>query len=380
MNAQSAMAQVTLFVTGFTDSLKVYRTFPLMATNTVLATTTFKIIGANTVLLLGSIVLFHKAITPGLAYLQGSMASSVDLLGEGQQQQAQSGVIVALFYALFVVPIYVLCYSSSMVWYQALADEMYQSRKRADQADPSVPRLKGLVDGTYATVAWFCLFGQLQLLSIVVPMLLSHLHAFLSVVVVDAPAASSAASLPSAVLRALEVGLPALKATLLTTVTNAAALSHALGWFLMSIMYGWYAFDNHWSTSGVDPDARFKIMEAHWAYFTGFGFPYTLLVKGTSFFVGYGGYLALFPFCIMLGGVSDYEEPYKALQAAEAPSPAPASKAKGKSKSEKGKAAASKPAATSHVLAPLPVFKLAQIWTLAVLGLLRKRKTKQKSA
>ena len=374
MDMTSAIAQMSVFVAGFTDSLCIHRTFPQMATNAVLARTTFKIIGANTVLLLGSIVLFHKAITPGLAYLQSLLSSS-----SSSPPLPESGIIAALFYALFVVPIYVLCYSTSMVWYQALADEMYQSRKKADQVDSSIPRLKGLVDGSYATVAWFCLFGQLQLLSTVVPLLLSHLHAFLTVVVVDAPAiANSSATLPGVVLRTLEVGLPALKATVLLTVSNAATLSHALCWFLMSIMYGWYAFDNHWSTGGVDPDARFKIMEQHWAYFTGFGLPYTLLVKGTSFFVGYGGYLALFPFCIMLGGVSDYEEPYKAYKAVAAPA-LTSKKAKGKVK-VKGSKAAYEPPAAGPVLAPLPVFKPAQIWTLAVLGLLRKRKTKQKSA
>ena len=40
----------------------------------------------------------------------------------------------------------------------------------------------------------------------------------------------------------------------------------------------------------------------------GFGIPYTILVKNVSFFVGYGSYMALFPFCIMLGGISDYEK------------------------------------------------------------------------
>ena len=42
--------------------------------------------------------------------------------------------------------------------------------------------------------------------------------------------------------------------------------------------------------------------------YVGFGIPYTLLVKNVSFFVGYGSYMALFPFCIMLGGISDYEK------------------------------------------------------------------------
>ena len=65
-----------------------------------------------------------------------------------------------------------------------------------------------------------------------------------------------------------------------------------------------------WIAANVDPDARCGLMERHWAYFVGFGSPYVLLLKSTSFFVGFGTFLALFPFCIMLGSLSSYSAPY----------------------------------------------------------------------
>ena len=336
------MAQLTVFVTGFIDSLRIYRTLPLLVNSSTILNIVFKIIGANCVLLFGSIVLFHKAITPGLSYLAGSNA-----LNE-QDSKAISGVVGAIFYALFVVPIYVLCYSTSMVWYQELADEMFRSKKKAPP-----PRLKAVVDGMYGTVVWLCLFMQLQLLNTVLPMLLAQLHSFLDLVIAgSSPITGVAAALPSSTAasaaRLLELLLPHIKTSVLLCVSNASVLTRALGWLLMSILYGWYGFDPHWIADNVDPDTRFKIMEKHWAYFAGFGLPYTLLVKGTGFFVGYGGYLALFPFCIMLGGISDYAEPYAAVEGG----------------AKKGK---------QPLLAPLRVFRPAQLWTLTILGLLRKK-------
>jgi hypothetical protein len=52
-------------------------------------------------------------------------------------------------------------------------------------------------------------------------------------------------------------------------------------------------------------------METHWSYFFGFGLPYTILMRSTSFFVGYGVFLALFPFCIILGSTTDFTLAYR---------------------------------------------------------------------
>lgn len=67
------------------------------------------------------------------------------------------------------------------------------------------------------------------------------------------------------------------------------------------------------SASGLDPDARLLIIEQNWAYFVGFGCPSVLLLRSTSFFMGYGIYLALFPVCIILGGLSDHSFTSKSL-------------------------------------------------------------------
>ena len=123
--------QLTIFFSGVLDSLSFHRTFPLLIKSKVLAGTTFKVIAANSFLLLGSLLLFHKAITPGIAYMTQQSGSA----------GAISDIITGLFYTLFVVPIYLLCYSTSMVGYQTLADEMYQSKKQ-DKTDTSIPRLK----------------------------------------------------------------------------------------------------------------------------------------------------------------------------------------------------------------------------------------------
>ena len=133
------------------------------------------------------------------------------------------------------------------------------------------------MDGTYATVAWLCLFVQLQLLNVVIPMLLRQLHSFLSVTIADAQviamATTSSGFTPitntTLTSKLVDIGLPYFKSLVLLLVSQSITLTHVLGWVLMSVMYGWYAFDAHWITINVDPDTRFKILEKHWAYFLG---------------------------------------------------------------------------------------------------------------
>ena len=77
-------------------------------------------------------------------------------------------------------------------------------------------------------------------------------------------------------------------------------------WLLNTYHYNCrYGFDPSWISADVDPDERCRIMEKNWTYFVGFGLPYVIILKNSSFFFGYGVFLALFPFCIMLGSVTD---------------------------------------------------------------------------
>lgn len=287
--------------------------------NRDIAWLTFKIFGSNSLLLVGSVTLYNEAILPGLEHLKKTII--VNDLGL-ENEYGLSSIQRILFYALFVIPLYLMCYSCSVIWYQNLADGMHKIKK----VTTTTPLAKAVVNGTYSTVAWLCLFVQVQLLGTVIPLLLGNMLPYLSA--------------PSSVTNSKDSGssqsfLAQLQYSSLTFIIwGSIVLSQGLGLFLLSIMYGWYGFDPHWIAANIDPDTRFAIIEKRWAYFLGFGAPYVVLIKVTSFFVGYGWFLALFPFCIMLGGTSDYTKPYTAV---------------------------------GHQLPSLRIFKTAQLWTLAAL-------------
>jgi hypothetical protein len=86
---------------------------------------------------------------------------------------------------------------------------------------------------------------------------------------------------------------------------------------MVCILYGWYPYDMIWlsnpspaSTSGSSASASlvpfYNRVEVYWLYFLGYGLPYALLFRYSSFFVGYGVYLMLFPLSIMMSCVSDF--------------------------------------------------------------------------
>jgi hypothetical protein len=89
---------------------------------------------------------------------------------------------------------------------------------------------------------------------------------------------------------------------------------------MVSVLYGWYPHEMIWlsnptpssseSGSGSSPSSSltplYNRVETYWLYFLGYGLPYTLLFRYSSFFVGYGVYLMVFPLSIMASCVSDY--------------------------------------------------------------------------
>lgn len=319
--------QLNIFACGFLDSISVHKTLPLLVKYRDVAWLTFKIFGSNALLLVGSVTLYNEAILPGLEHLK----KSIIVNDSGQENEYGLSSIQRtriLFYCFFVIPLYLMCYSCSVIWYQNLADGMHKIKK----VTTTTPLAKAFVNGTYSSVAWICLFVQVQLLGTVIPLLLTKLLPYMV-----APTSSiSQKDSGNSEINSLW-SISELQYSLVTLVIcGSRAVSQGMGLFLLSIMYGWYGFDPHWIAANIDPDTRFGIIEKRWAYFLGFGAPYVVLIKFTSFFVGYGWFLALFPFCIMLGGTSDYTKPYSTV---------------------------------GHQLPSLRIFKTAQSWTLVVLKL-----------
>ena len=78
--------------------------------------------------------------------------------------------------------------------------------------------------------------------------------------------------------------LVVLKKILTSLFETLNIISVFLGLVMTSIMYGWYGFEPQWIASDLTPDTKFTIIEKHFAYFLGFGFPYAVLNKVISLF------------------------------------------------------------------------------------------------
>ncbi len=191
-----------------------------------------------------------------------------------------SDVLWLLFHGLWLIPIYVMCYLASTSWYQEIGDEIVREKK-------GTPLKNAVATGTYAFIVWLMIFLQYMILNLVVPLMCDKLLPM-------------SQYLDTFVGRSLELSLTFIK-----------HISISIAIILQCVLYGWYGFDPHWIAERVTPDDRFLLIQKHWAYVVGFGMPYVIIIRTTDFFVGYGIYLGLFPFCIMLACTAIQEKAYK---------------------------------------------------------------------
>jgi hypothetical protein len=255
---------------------------------------------ANGFLLLGSVFLYRYFIEPVSLYMSG---------GDDSEAGMVTSVSVWSFYhLLWLLPIWGLCYVVSLGCYQSIADEVHRlqqkellhnqresrSSKSSATADAPPVGVKRSISGSvYAVLVWLLMFMQMRVFDLMLPVLLSQ-----SALFVDT--ALNSLSLPSA---ALQLATLAFVKPLILASQGCRLFGLVLG----SIVYGWYGFDLCWIAKGQDPERRFRSVEDNWMYFCGFGLPYVLLLRSTSFFLGYGLYLILFPFTLMLGAESDWQ-------------------------------------------------------------------------
>lgn len=287
---------VGVFAKGVFDSLSIHKTLKFLVNSTAIAQDVAQCILANGVLLLGSIFLFHKAVMPLTSFLREEIAESE--ISDSETLSSIADVSVWSFYhVLWILPIWLLCYACSYGWYQSIALNSYQMQ-RGTPKDIGVQ--KTVTTGVYATVVWALAFIQIIVFDKVLPLIISSTVQVVLILLksVDTP-----------------LGIDFFTSIIGTSVVfplNLLGLaSQVFGICLMGVMYGWYGFDMIWASDGLDPSKRYSILERHWLYFLGFGMPYVVLVKFTSFFVGYGVYLLLFPFTILISAVSSYKEAHE---------------------------------------------------------------------
>lgn len=332
-----------VFFTGVADSLSIHRILPLVVNDSAISLVTAKILVTNCFLLIGSIFLFQRGIVPIINIVHND-------IGNSAVKSITDTFIWFLYEVLWLLPICILCYVCSTVWYQELANHSYKYVKGLPK-DSSILKSAGHV--IYGTLIWFFTFLQVQLLTIVVPLIFSSIQPYLDLFCSRIESNYPLFFAFSSPFRRL----------LFTSVWSVSYLLQFCGFAMMCMLYGWYAFDPQWIAVGTDPDTRCGLMERHWAYFIGFGFPYVVLIKSTSFFVGFGAFLAIFPLCIMLGSVSDFQLPYRNRDNKE-------------SNAKKGDETGDVKNEQQPMI--LPVFALSKKWTLACLKAIN-RSTFQKT-
>ena len=327
---------INVFCQGIFDTFSLHRTVRILVNDPTSARLTLQILATNLVLLLGSVYFFNKGVSPLLNFMKTNLVEAEH--GTNESYAELLGWV--MYQAMWLVPVCALCYGCSMAWYQDLADSSY---KYLQGVPKSSPLTKSVGNALYGTLVWLSAFIQVKLLAVLGPMLCSHMSDVVELFFLGLT--SNSIETPHSVLFiSIAKGL---KHAIQLWIYTASSASRLVGLALLCVMYGWYGFEPKWIASGLDPDARFAILERHWAYFMGFGLPYVLLMENTSFFVGYGIFLGMFPFCILLGSVCSYADAYR-----------PYSGSKNDDNS-------------------LPVFKTAQSWTLFIIRYIDKQAYQQ---
>lgn len=292
--------QVHLFMEGLFDAISVHKTIPILVNNQDILMTVVKIFGANAALILGSVGLFNKGILP-LVNVINEKAFDI------HDQTHYDSMLWLIYQALWLVPICVLCYICCLAWYQELADAIHKKYTAKNEDDKKGSKhlssiTKSLEYVLYATLAWLFVYIQVQLLMAIIPTLTHWCEDIVEFLIPHDPE-------HMALLRAFRHGI---KYTFFILTRTLKWISLVMGLGLMSVLYAWYAFDPKWIAHQINPDERFAMIEKHLAYFLGFGVPSVLLLKTTSFFVGFGGFLMLFPFWIILGSITEFASHYEA--------------------------------------------------------------------
>lgn len=222
-----------VFLKGLFDSLSFHRTLRILVNDSTIALLTAQILLTNLFLLVGSHFLYHNGITPVLQFLNDSK-SLFQYQETYSVPNSTDSIAWFLFKALWLLPVCLICYGCSTVWYQELADCTYKYLKGNQKSSPS----KDAAYVIYGTLIWLFLYLQVQILTAITPMVCDNLQPYTDLFFSRVEDSYNHSSYPlftwtSSMLRLLS----------LHAVKLLSFFLQVYGYLLMSLLYGWYAFD-----------------------------------------------------------------------------------------------------------------------------------------
>ena len=308
----------SVVLSSLLDSLSFHKALPFLVNSSTIATdftqvqypssslppiplTCLQCILANGFLLLGSLFFFHRGIIPFTNYLRNEIESEIPPNDYQTLLSLTDFSIWSFYHTLWIFPIWIICYLSSLGWYQSIASSSYQLQHGMPKARPLK---QTIIQTIYGTLVWLLTYLQAMAFYKLIPFLIQLAISFVDFSLGQSPDSSSFFLFTF------------IRYTLTGPLLLISSLSTFLGFLMVSILYGWYPYDMIWlsnpsSTSGSASTSSslnhfFNRVEVYWLYFLGYGLPYALLFRYSSFFVGYGVYLMVFPLSIMMSCVSDF--------------------------------------------------------------------------
>eukprot|EP01108_Squamamoeba_japonica_P004314 TRINITY_DN3420_c0_g1_i1.p1 TRINITY_DN3420_c0_g1~~TRINITY_DN3420_c0_g1_i1.p1 ORF type:complete len:341 (-),score=129.18 TRINITY_DN3420_c0_g1_i1:23-1045(-) len=273
MGLRSALA-------GVGEALAVRRVWAALSASKRIRTCVMRCILLNGVLLCGSSLLFDYVVGPLLFAPRAALQRSVP-------SAAAAALLGFLYYALWLLPWYVLSYIFNASWYSTIA-RRYNELLTAQRAR----RRRRRAGGGGSNAAPDSDSGTLSA------------STSLSSSAVEAPAASAWESVLASLFDARRNAVEAVYSALLFAGLGAQCsllallpgivgpLAQIVG---LSWLYAFYSFDYRWRFGGFTVERRKAAFAADWAFFGGFGLPMTLLTQFAPFFVSYGVFALLFP-------------------------------------------------------------------------------------
>ncbi|KAI9995868.1 hypothetical protein PInf_012936 [Phytophthora infestans] len=195
----------------------------------------------NGLIFLGSIYFFDRAVIP-VIHMFGELLHRSFSYGTTTQvddvRDRVDGFVFLLYQVLWMYPIYCISFILNTIWYQEIADDAYMQLHGKPSPTPVTDMIR---DEMYRAilVAFFLLQTVLSYLIPIVGPATSFIH---------------------------------------------------LSW-----LYSLYCFEYKWSLAGWSLERRLAHLEQNWAYFAGFGSPFTLATFFVPNFVSKGIFALLFP-------------------------------------------------------------------------------------
>ncbi|KAK1948068.1 Protein EI24 [Phytophthora citrophthora] len=239
------------FCGGVQHAVSLHRILLFYLKSRLICVSSVKCFVLNGLIFLGSIYFFDQAVIP-VIHLFGELLHRSFSYGTTTQvddvRDRVDGFVFLLYQVLWMYPIYCISFILNTIWYQEIADDAYMQLHGKPSPTPVTDMIR---DEMYRAilVAFFLLQTVLSYLIPIIGPATSFIH---------------------------------------------------LSW-----LYSLYCFEYKWSLAGWSLERRLAHLEQNWAYFAGFGSPFTLATFFVPNFVSKGIFALLFPVFLLLAIACD---------------------------------------------------------------------------